>query len=310
VTPAPLNLAPRASGLDLLVVDDHPVNRRYMALLLRNMGHQARLAANAEEALAEVQRRVPQLVFMDLHMPDRDGFDTTRALRALPGLAGQVPVVALTADVFSETRHKVQAAGMLHFLAKPVQPDEIMALLLQRFGVRPVEPQSASAADLGWPAQDGAIATQPPCRTDTPDSDCPLPMSTRHQPPLGSGPARRFRSSDVGIHLDMAMIGDVCVGISLDGLREVLASFLADASGQQAALLAELDAGRTDQLRQRAHALKGSAASLGLRSVQALAGQIETRAEQLRPDECSELAATLRLHLADSQALLARMGFV
>jgi CheY-like chemotaxis protein len=69
-------------------------------------------------------------MLMDLQMPRMDGMAATRAIRQLPGWQ-QVPIVALTADVFTETREACLAAGMTAFLGKPVEPDRLYALLLQ-----------------------------------------------------------------------------------------------------------------------------------------------------------------------------------
>jgi HPt (histidine-containing phosphotransfer) domain-containing protein len=121
--------------------------------------------------------------------------------------------------------------------------------------------------------------------------------------------SRRFKASDVAAHLDMAVIGDVCVGVTLAGYREVAAGFLADASGLQATLLAELDAGRTPRLYELAHALRGASASIGLKAVNDSARHIEQAGEGFDTAACAAAAATLRERLALVGALLRRMGF-
>jgi HPt (histidine-containing phosphotransfer) domain-containing protein len=123
-------------------------------------------------------------------------------------------------------------------------------------------------------------------------------------------PQRRFRASDVATHLDMAVIGDVCVGVGLAGYRSVLSSFFQDNSGSQAALLAALDAADTAALAERAHAIKGAAASLGLRALNLAAARLEAGGSALTPPACADAATELRLLLATARALLQRMGFV
>ena len=304
--PAPARTATgRAdSGLDLLVVDDHPVNRKFMAALLSRMGHRVRLANDGAEAVAAVGQQLPDLVFMDVHMPVQDGLQATRTLRAGPAPMAQVPIVALTADVFAETRERVFAAGMNNFLSKPVQPDDIEALLLAHFGDRAQGRRPASAPVEPTPPT--VPPTVPPPRAPAP------PAATA--PEAGATPAagaarRRFRASDVATHLDMAVIGDVCVGVSLAGYRSVLSGFLDDESGSQAALLAALDAGHAAALPALAHAVKGAAASMGLRAVQAVALEIERGGAGFTPAASAAAATTLREHLTTARALLQRMGF-
>ena len=298
--------APDDAGLDLLVADDHPVNRKFMAILLSRMGHRVRLADNGAEAVAAVIAQRPDLVFMDVHMPVLDGLQATHALRALPAPAGNVPIVALTADVFADTRRRMLAAGVNNFLSKPVQADDISLLLVARFGHRAQAARPAPAPLL-------ASATATPTMPRSPPSTPILPLSPR-APAAGSAagtaaPRRRFRATDVATHLDMAVIGEVCVGVGLAGYRSVLASLLADESGSQAALLAALAQADSAALRDRAHAVKGVAASLGLRALCAAASRLETDADRLDGSDRAAAAADLRCLLDTAQALLQRMGF-
>jgi two-component system, sensor histidine kinase len=294
------------TGLDLLVADDHPVNRSYMALLLERMGHQVRLADNGVQAVAAVRQQVPDLVFMDLHMPEQDGFEAAQVLRALPPPACRVPIVALTADVFNETRQRVAQAGMDDFLAKPVRPDDIIAVLAKTLGhLR--RPSPAAATSNG---PDGVATPAPlpaPARTTESRSMPSLPPSP---PAPVEAHRRRFRSSDVSTHLDMAVIGDICVGVSLGGWRQVLRGLLDDESGRLAALLAALEQAETGELPAQAHALKGAAASVGLRAVSAEAARIESQGAGFDAADCAAAAAVLRSHLADARGLLERMGLL
>ncbi|WP_137734735.1 ATP-binding protein [Pseudaquabacterium pictum] len=292
-------------GLDLLVADDHPVNRKFLAILLRRMGHRVRLASNGAEAVAMVTAQVPDLVFMDVHMPVQDGLQATRALRTGPAPMNKVPIVALTADAFADTRQRVLEAGMNNFLSKPVQPDDIEALLSALFGARAQGPR-AGAGEF----DDSGLA---PLALDNPPATASAPVpATNLPPPPAAAPAaarRRFRASDVALHLDMAVIGDLCVGVTLSGYQSVLAGFFSDESGSSANLLAALDRGETAVLKSLAHAVKGASASLGLRAVNALALKIEAEGAGYGPDDCAAAAAQLRELLDTGRALLQRMGF-
>ena len=312
--------ADNGNGLDLVVADDHPVNRKFMATLLRRMGHRVRLASNGAEAVALVADQVPDLVFMDLHMPVQDGLQATRTLRAGPAAMARVPIVALSADAFADTRARVLGAGMNNFLSKPVQADDIEAMLIAMFGARALA-RRRDGADTGDCAAPSRAADAPPLDKARPPMTATLtppsttiaqaaPATPTPTPASTPAPRRRFRTSDVAAHLDMGVIGDVCVGITLAGYQSVLVGFLDDDAGSSANLLAALVRGDNQALKSLAHAVKGASASMGLRAIHALALQLEADGADYSSADCSAAAEQLRDLLATAKALLQRMGFV
>ena len=164
--PAPLNPStnPALAGtgsLRVLVAEDHPVNRQYMAALLEGMGHLPFFAGNGLEAVQAIREQRFDLVLMDLHMPLLDGVAATLSIRALPdGAAATVPIIALTADAFAQTRERCLMAGMNDFLAKPVSPEKLSAMLRRLFGAAspadapPLAASDAVPAGAGSPVLD------------------------------------------------------------------------------------------------------------------------------------------------------------
>jgi len=157
--------APAAGRLDstrtlqVLVAEDHPVNRLYMAALLARLGHRARIVDNGLEAVQCLQATAAaaeppfDLVLMDVHMPVMDGVAATEAIRALPGAAGRVCVVALTADVFADTRQRCLAAGATEVATKPLSLGTLKALLTRHFGeTAPAPAAPARPAEADSPA--------------------------------------------------------------------------------------------------------------------------------------------------------------
>ena len=132
-----------------------------------------------------------------------------------------------------------------------------------------------------------------------------MPAPPPVPPPPARPPTRRFRASDVAEHLDMGVIG-----VTLNGYRSVLGGFLADEGGSLHALLTALLAADTPALAARAHAVKGAAASLGLRAVQVPAALLESAGDSLSPAQCHAAADKLRERVDTVRALLQRMGFL
>jgi PAS domain S-box-containing protein len=120
----------RLSGVQVLVVEDNPINQEVTSALLLSLGVVVELAASGEQALQQFDARRHQLVLMDVQMPGMDGLRATAALRARPDGAA-VPIVAMTANAFAEDRAACLAAGMNDYLAKPVEPQALEACLLR-----------------------------------------------------------------------------------------------------------------------------------------------------------------------------------
>ncbi|HVH26080.1 MAG TPA: PAS domain S-box protein [Vicinamibacterales bacterium] len=118
-----------------LVADDSSVNRRILASLLESAGVRVITAAGGVEALQLTREHRPDVVFMDLKMGDLDGLEATRRLRADPATA-QIPVIAVTASAFGDTRAAAMAAGCVDYLAKPVRAELLFSVLQNQLGVR------------------------------------------------------------------------------------------------------------------------------------------------------------------------------
>ena len=123
-----------ARRLRILVAEDHPVNLKYLNLLIDRMGHQAVFCENGFEALQILDRESFDVVLLDYHMPILDGIATTREIRLLPSPAGQIPIVMVTADVVNDTRQLAIDAGVTQFAPKPLQEKDLRRAL-RRCGV-------------------------------------------------------------------------------------------------------------------------------------------------------------------------------
>ncbi|KDB53524.1 hypothetical protein X805_08890 [Sphaerotilus natans subsp. natans DSM 6575] len=276
-----------ADALEVLVADDHPVNRKYMQVLMERLGHRVLLAEDGREALEQVRQREGSpfdLVLMDVHMPHMDGLAATRAIRQLPQPAGATRVVALTADAFAESRERAHAAGMDDFLAKPVQVHDVEEMLRRHFGARSV----GSAA---------VAAVRPPPGSAAAPETRPAPKS-------------RPRRGDAGRVLDLDLITDTCAMLGVERLRSLLQSFFADESRTLADLLDRVEREDVEGLGAAAHRVKGTAATLGLRQLAESARQIEERG---LPDEAAqrqELTRLLHQQIDQAREMCIKLGWV
>ncbi len=122
----------------VLVAEDNATNRKLAARMLERLGYRVLLAENGREAVEQVEAGGVSAVLMDCQMPVLDGYEATRAIRQLSGRAGEVPIVALTANAMEGDEMRCLVAGMDDYLAKPVDPRQL-AEALQRWVAAPSE---------------------------------------------------------------------------------------------------------------------------------------------------------------------------
>jgi signal transduction histidine kinase/ligand-binding sensor domain-containing protein/DNA-binding NarL/FixJ family response regulator len=137
----------------VLVADDHEENRAFLRDALAPLGFEVREAEGGQQALALAAERRPDLVLMDLSMPDLSGEETTRRLRRIPALAG-VPIIASSASVGEAARAQSTAAGCDGFLPKPVQLGALFDVLERHLGLSwirtpPAEQRASEAPPSG-----------------------------------------------------------------------------------------------------------------------------------------------------------------
>lgn len=112
----------------ILLVEDDPLLRHAFRLLLEDAGYAVVEAGTARGAVDAAVTRTPALILLDLGLPDRPGLDVARELSGHPELRA-VPIVALTGSVGERQRQECLEAGCSHFLAKPIEPRELLRRL-------------------------------------------------------------------------------------------------------------------------------------------------------------------------------------
>jgi CheY-like chemotaxis protein len=122
------------AGLRVLIVDDNRTNRLVGLKALQALGAEAETVDSGAAAIQAVAASAFDLVLMDVNMPDMDGMEATRRIRALGSEAAAVPVIALTADVMTHHQQAYHAAGMNGFVPKPFSPIELLTEIARLAG--------------------------------------------------------------------------------------------------------------------------------------------------------------------------------
>jgi CheY-like chemotaxis protein/HPt (histidine-containing phosphotransfer) domain-containing protein len=270
----PAAVAAPTRPLQVLVAEDHPVNRQYMAALLEQMKHPAYFVANGRDAVQAVRARRFDLVLMDLHMPELDGIGAAQAIRALPDrAAATVPIIALTADAFKDTRDRCLLAGMNDFLTKPVNAQDLAAALRRLYG--------QDAADAPPPGATAPTAAPPPLPSD-----------------------------DAAPLLDSAALAQVRQDLGPQRLAALLADFLRYGPQAVQAMLAAVRDGQPLTLRSEAHAARGAALNLGLAALAQTAQALHEGAAHLPAHEVVHLVQRFESQLGTTRQAAVDAGLL
>jgi len=237
---SPLALAP---GARVLVIEDNEINRVVASRMLAVHAVAVATAASAQQGIARIQGGERfDIVFMDVQMPDMDGFAATRLLRALPGGGAQV-IVAMTAHALVGDRERCLAAGMDDYLSKPLSP-AALRLCLGRW-------LAGAATEAGVPAPSTAsVASRRLARIE-----------------------RRVESFAGAAALER-LAGDEAT------LLELLALFARSNRALPTRLPEWVDGADWVALAAAAHGLRGAASAVGLARVSELAAEVERSAAQ------------------------------
>ncbi|HEX5804482.1 MAG TPA: response regulator [Azospira sp.] len=135
--------------LKILVAEDNTVNQKVVQQILAHLGYRADVVASGVEVLDALERQNYDIVLMDVHMPEMDGLEATRRLKVRYAEAGAPRVIAMTANAMPGDREKCLAAGMDDYVSKPIELDDIRAVLRRAAcpAAAPTSVPAAAAAD-------------------------------------------------------------------------------------------------------------------------------------------------------------------
>lgn len=253
------------AGTRILLVEDDLINQEIANVLLREAGMRVDVAGDGAQAVEMARGRTYDLILMDLQMPIMDGAEATRRIRAMEH-GRDVPIVALTANIYEEDRKRCKGAGMTDFVGKPVDPLELFATILKWL---------PKAHDVHLPVLQAPRAERPQAQA---------------APPLD----HRLRAIP-GLDLDAGLAS---VRGDLGWYWRLLGEFLAFHADDMLHLRKALERQQQSVAIRVAHTLRGSAASLGLTGLQADAMALESQLTEGITD-VERMAARIAQSLAD-----------
>ncbi len=271
--------------LRILLAEDNETNQLVFRKLMEGCDAEITIACNGRSALEAASREAFDLVFMDMRMPEMDGLAAARAIRALGGDWARRPIIALTANAFADDVKACRDAGMSDFMAKPIRKNVLMDKLADLVPL-------LTAADCG--VRSASVPAPQPAASAA--SDAPAP----------SGDAARSAEHAIPL-VDRQVIDVLIEEIDLDGVQEMLAVFLKETATRLASLRVGAATLEHAQIRDEAHTLKGSAGTVGLGCLAALAAVLERSADSVAGEELLRLLVELETCFERSREALAKV---
>ena len=232
----------------VLLAEDNPTNQKVALAMLQRMGVIAEVAENGRVALWMFLQKAYDLILMDVEMPVLDGIAATIRLRAIARrypAAGTVPIIAMTAHAIKGFKERCLEAGMNGYLAKPIDPHELNAILQSYLTAKPL---AAANQEVVAPVADGKA-----------NESILDPVVTARLRELAA-------ATDPGF------------------LNELYAAFLSSSAQYLTTICEEVSAGNADGLRKSAHAFRGASANIGAAKLTELCRQLEKLGKDGRVD--------------------------
>lgn len=259
------------TGTAVLLAEDNIFNQAVAVEVLKKLGCRVVVASNGLEAVRAVETQSFDMVLMDIHMPEMDGLEATRIIRAKEQ-SKKIPIIAQTALAFSEDRQRCIDAGMDDYITKPINASELLTLLTRFLG--PPDAAEVSLRDL-------------------------VPPKRRTNAEAAPAPGRIF---NVGA-LRQRLGGDE------DAVREMVQLFFEHTPQLVAQIRQALQGEHWEALTKLSHTLKGGSATFGAERLAELAAEIERMSKSAEKTNDPGLVSRLDTELDALMKAVQELGF-
>jgi two-component system, sensor histidine kinase and response regulator len=252
---------------NILLVEDSPINQTVLSGMLMQLGHHVTVASSGDEAVQHCRRIRYDVVLMDIQMPEIDGYEATRRIRAAePTDAMPTQIIALTAHAMPRDREQALAAGMDDFLVKPIALERLRQAIEGVLGGAPQPPHDAAAepSEPGVPESSGRRATMEPAPTPPPAAIVGLDSASGVQP----------AEATPTVWPEWSQVVE-CLGGNGQLAREVLVLLKREAPRLWRELAQAIRNQQARPARLAAHTLKSNLRSIGLRELSDIAAELE-----------------------------------
>ena len=261
---------------NVLLVEDNVVNQKVAVGMLNKLGITPDTANNGKEALEMLSKKDYDIVFMDIQMPEMDGFQTTQIIRdpLSPVLNHNVPIIAMTAHAFEEDRTKCLQVGMDNYIAKPISMESIIDILEKYL---PDKTQKDTEQNI--------IVTAP--KEDAKEKASPVSTSFFQKETLFDYKSFMKRVMD-----------------DKNLANTVILSFLEDIPKQIDTLKTSISENRINDAERQAHSIKGASANIGAERLREIASQIEKLCKEGKENDAKKYIPQLESQFEELRTYL------
>ncbi len=255
----------------VLLVEDNPANQLITRLMLERLSCRVDVAASGHEAVVAADKHCYDIILMDIAMPGMDGLEATRTIRAGSSAMARVPIIAVTANAFTDDLISYRAAGMDGHITKPIDREVLVQTLVAQGNL--VAARNDAISPTGSAPAPTKAST--PCPDEKAPSPAALPYADRAPADL----------------LDRSILDDLLAELPDQTRTHILTVFIADCRQRLAALGSPDDPQPIEILRATAHTLKGSTGTYGAAALASCLDAIEQACRDGRTDGLDRLIA-------------------